>query len=138
MISSSSALLFRCCLPHLLHWNKILYSEFKSLYSIGNIVHWQSDALSPGISPSTCKLQKHLGQWFLHVLAAWLIGQPQWIHTNDSFIFFILKFSKQKNQRAVVNQVFPPIRKVDGSLCSNCRDFSASRVESEEVILNRY
>ncbi|MEI6426225.1 MAG: hypothetical protein WCO66_02620 [Candidatus Absconditabacteria bacterium] len=48
--------------------------------------------LSPGVLPSTGRLQKHCGQGFLHVLAASGIGIPQGEQINDSFIFFILKF----------------------------------------------
>ena len=88
--SSSVALLFRCCFPHLAHWNNIFISELLILYMVGYISPLQIAFLSPGISLSTCKETKQKGQWFLHVLSAFSMILPQWMQANDSLIFFII------------------------------------------------
>jgi len=56
--SSSSALLFRCCLWHFSHSNKIFIFQLAIKYSLGYIFPWQVVFLSQGISQSTCKETK--------------------------------------------------------------------------------
>ncbi len=88
--SSSSATLFQCFFPQTVQQNSILdQPDILKSNSIGFIIPWQAVALSPGISPSTCKEIKQCGQWLRQVFNA---GKTSLLHQqqiNDSLIVLI-------------------------------------------------
>lgn len=103
--TSSSAILFRCCFWHCVHWKSILEPPaiLKSNW-IGFIIPWHVVFLSPGISPSTWSDVKQYGQWLRQVLAAGGTCLWQCTQTNHSLIVIMssIKKIKRKNNSSSV------------------------------------
>ncbi len=64
---------------------------------MGNIFPQQSEALSHGISPSTCSEVKQKGQWFLQVFLANGISFLHLIQVKVSLILVVFAMKRSEN-----------------------------------------
>lgn len=97
---SSSACPIRWWCPQIIQACSILTPAVLYTYATGTMCQTHVHALSPGMT-STCREQKHDGQWFLERLGAGGTASPQCRHVNH-WLFLISCIIQRKTKEAYI------------------------------------